>query len=231
MQRATFYHSKCVGAYNYAAAFLAFSQGSTLPDISIQLGIPIKTLEAEARQHGWGRLSNRMKLAVKPTAIELNLDALKKNREKSMKEVEPLEKEFEYIVELNGQLRVELDYWNEKVDQHRAEFEAAEIDHIQNPTNESAAAFRQAGEVLRRAGDVRDTLRMYLSNPKRYKELALGLAQVHELRYRALGDVPNVQAGSKPDAHRQLTQIVVNMPGIVSKPRQAIEAETHTTES
>lgn len=216
-----------MSAYNYAAAFVAFTQGSSLPDISIQLGIPVKTLEQTSRQQGWSKLCTRLKTQAAPVLpIEKSLDALNKNREKSLKETEPLELEFDYILQLNGQMRDEMTFWNGRVDKAQEEMDAAEVDHNQCSTAESAAAFRQAGEVLLRAREVRDTLRMYLSNPKRYKELALGLAQVQELRYRALGDSPNPQAKSAESTHKALTQIVVNMPPMISQPRQPTTINT-----
>jgi hypothetical protein len=215
-----------MGQYNYAAAFLAFTQGSTINDISMQLGIPLKTLEGEARQHGWSRLSTRLKLAAPKTGVEVSLDHLKTNREKSLKEVAPLEKEFDYIIQLNDQLRTELAYWDDQISTCQNDVDAAKSDLDVAPGPDIVEAARRAAEQLIRAREIRDTLRMYLANPKRYKELAVGLAQVHELRYRALGDVPNVQSGNKPDAHRTLTQIVVNMPSVVARPRQPIEVQT-----
>lgn len=214
-----------MSAYNYAGAFLLFSQGSSLEDISLQLGIPLQTLESESRQHGWKRLCHHLKLAIPTTPIEQSLALVKSNREKSLSETEPLEKEFEYIIKLNDGLRSELDYWDSQVDSQRADLGAAETDHTQNPTDESLAALNVATAILKRTLETRDTLRMFLSNPKRYKELAQGLAQVQELRYRAVGDLPNVMAGAKPEPRKALTQIVVNMPSMVSRPRQVVELQ------
>lgn len=214
-----------MGAYNYAAAFVAFSQGSVLPDISIQLGIPIKTLEQTARQQGWSRLTNKLKTAMPSTAVEVSLDYLKRNREKSLKETEPLEYEFQKIIEINERLREELKKADLLVAERRAELDAAMVDYGQEPTPEAQAEVRNAQLRLTMIVEAQQELLAYLASPKRYKELAQGLAQVQEIRYRAVGDLPNVQPGAKPDAGKTLTQININMPSIVAGPRQVADTK------
>jgi hypothetical protein len=212
-----------VSAYNYAAAFLLFSQGSSLEDISIQLNIPLKTLEGEAAQHGWKRLCHQLKLAGPKLPIEQSIAVVQRNREKSLKETEPLEDQLDYIVRTNLELRIELVYWAEEVDKRAAALETAEQITVDNPSDIAKDNERAARRKHEDALNARNTLRSTLSDPKRYKELAQGLAQVQELRYRAVGDVPNVNPGAKPDAHKSLTQVIVNMPDIVSKPRQVVD--------
>jgi hypothetical protein len=187
-------------------------------------------LEQTSRQHGWLSLSKRAQLVPSSKdklPIERSLDDLDKNRRKSLAEVAPLEQEFADILTITGKMKAELAEWDRRVEEAQAEWDAAQADCKDNATPEAVDALRRAGDVLMAARQPRDTLREYLSNPRRYKELALGLAQVQELRYRALGDNPTPGGAGAKDAGRTLQQIVVNLPAVVTEPRKpVIQVET-----
>lgn len=245
-----------MSAYNYAAAFLAFSQGASFDDIAIRLGIPPETLKSEARQHGWKRMSNALDKPVQElSSLELSLVDIQKNRLQSMKDAAPLELLLSRTLDLYNRWWDELGISEENYKAHAAVLDGAIEDALlfytpekrrewlsikrrfdRQPSDEDQEWLDNYGELQRsldeatanatRAKDDRDELRKCAApSPKALAEMAKAVATIHDIRYRAVGDLAN--KGSD-DIKRVAAQIIVNMPRAIAHPREkrAIEIRT-----
>jgi hypothetical protein len=248
-----------MSAYNYAAAFVAFNQGSSFEDIAARLGIPLETLRAEARQHGWKKLSTAIEkpVAAQLTAMELSIVDIAANRRKSIKDSEPLEKLLGRTLEVYDRWWQELGVAEEHYQMCAAVLDEALKDYQQYYTSDRIAEMRIGREQLRTrpededliklmnemeapqrmldsaranektAKEERDELRHTAApSPKALAELAKAVATIHDIRYRAVGDMVNKGSG-EPPSRQVVANIMVNMPGAIGQPRErrAIEVQ------
>jgi hypothetical protein len=73
-------------AYSYTPAFVAYYLGAPLEEIATQLNIPLKSLQAKARQEGWRSLMMRMSERTAPDYAPSTeaLDKIEANRRKNL---------------------------------------------------------------------------------------------------------------------------------------------------
>lgn len=207
-------------AFNWEAAFIAYSQGSSLPDISMRLAIPIETMEDRARQMRWKRLAPSVAAAVKTIeSIDVSFDMIKENREKSLKEAEPLELLLNRTLEIFNRWWIELAVAEDDFIRKGEELVAAQTDHEQNETNASQMALETAKTRLMNARGERDQCRKAAApSPKSLAELAKAITEIQGIRYRALGDLPNAMTGERSTAPQTAAKIYINMPGAIRPP-------------
>ena len=95
-----------------------------------------------------------------------------------------------------------------------------------------AAPGRALDTAIANAGtakETRDELRSLAApSPKALAELAKAVSTIHEIRYRAVGDLANKSSGEAP-TKQSIAQIIVNMPGAISQPREKRAIEVHPT--
>src|SRR5262249_16797970 len=98
--------------YNYGLAFVEFSRGISLEDVSNTLNIPLKTLRTHARQNGWRKLADTLasRLAESSTTpkAEQEMQRVRENRERNYQTARKLQDDVDRTVDalLDGSLRV-----------------------------------------------------------------------------------------------------------------------------
>lgn len=84
---------------NQAQLFSAFISGSPLEDIAEEFGVALSTLRTTARREGWNRIA-LLHMPDKDADMggALALDALKRNREKNLKQAEDFRAEVDKTI-------------------------------------------------------------------------------------------------------------------------------------
>jgi uncharacterized protein YjcR len=240
-----------VSAYNYAAAFVAFQQGSSFEDIAARLGIPPETLKAEARQHGWKKLAGAITIpTTQIDSLKLDLDAVTENRKRSLKDAAPIEALMGRTLEVYDRWWQELgvaeehyqmcaavldeamqEYQQYYTAERRSELHVAkeqaklrpeDVDLVKliDDMGAPARALESARANEKTAKEERDELRHTAApSPKALMDLAKAVATIHDIRYRAVGDMVNKGSGEVP-IRQTVASITVNMPGAIGTPRE-----------
>lgn len=85
--------------YNYAAAFIAFSKGSSPEEISLALAIPLDTLKNKIRIESWRRLATDLALPALPVArAERDMEKIAENRAKNLAIAQRLQEDLLDVV-------------------------------------------------------------------------------------------------------------------------------------
>lgn len=102
--------------YNYTAAFVEFSKGAKLEDISLALAIPLDSLLRHYQRDRWALLASQtaVALTLPPAEGEAALARMKANREKNLAIAKSLQEDLvEVVAKLrDGTLTIEKSYAN-----------------------------------------------------------------------------------------------------------------------
>lgn len=88
--------------YNFAAALVAYAQGSSVESISESMAIPLTTLRNKVRTEGWARLANSLTPAVAEVPAqraERDLERIAANRARNLAVAQRLQEDLERQVE------------------------------------------------------------------------------------------------------------------------------------
>lgn len=173
--------------YNYSAAFIQFSKGSSLEEVSLALAIPVETLTNRAKAEGWQKL-----------AVQLNADRGVVGRSNDR---------FE-IIQANRARNLDI---AQKLQQHLAKV-----------ADDLIAGTLKVPRLLKDGSVVNMD-----PSPSDYASLGAYSKSVSEMSYRAVGDVlvaaPEGQAASQTP-----NQIIINLPGAITAPRDARSYDPQT---
>ena len=178
--------------HNYAAAFLQYLEGRSFEEIAENSEIPLDTLKAQASHNGWGSLRtvyNEMhENQLVKPNIESSLVKMETNRQTNLIQAQKFQNVLDFALQ---QLAEEM----------------------QNGPKKYTVT------VTDKKGNTRTETKIFERlTPKNIRDLSCAAATIHDLTYRALGDIPAKKDPNQSDSAPR-AQIIVNIPSILAQPR------------
>lgn len=178
--------------FNYSEAFFLYLQGRSLEEIAENSGFRLDFLRTYASKHGWTGLRvvhNEMTTnALVRPDAKVSLALMENNRQVNLAQAQKFQGVIDFAIK---QLQDEMTNGPKK-------YTVTTTDKKGNTKTETKTFERVT--------------------PKNIRDLACAAATVHDLTYRALGDIPAKKDPSQSDVTPR-AQIILNLPPIMAEPR------------